>query len=476
MTIPALARTRWPRGDRTRTALAGAAAGLATGALFSAGIHAGALPDTSLTGFPGSSAPAEAVRLLIAAVLGTPLGLLLQHRATRGEAPLWGLLYGACWWFVGPLTLLPLARRGAEAWDLASAHARLPGLFGMLLYGAVSAVVFDAVRRRAPAGIRWGAPVRGLVAGLFSASLLRLILGGAGVADLDWLFEAGAVAGLCYPFLFGAHHTGAGPGLVKGTTYGFLAWLVAAETLPALLRDGSTAWNRTQAVASVSTLPPYLLLGAGIALVSTWLASLGEWLFVDDITKLRSDSPGSWGLRATSYGALAGLVGGLVFTVVMVAIHELGLVARIIGMSDPVAGFVVHLVIAQLIGVSYAILFRRRSFDLSSGLGWGVCYGFFWWVLGNMTLLPLLTGEPLRFDAQALAQGVPSLVGHLAYGAALGGVYYHLEERINPWWFTRGQVEATRAERRRAELLGSAPALWGLTVVMTLTLFTVIGT
>jgi hypothetical protein len=164
-----------------------------------------------------------------------------------------------------------------------------------------------------------------------------------------------------------------------------------------------------------------------------------------------------------------------VFTVVMLAINEFGLVARIIGTSAPVAGFVVHLVIAQLIGISYAVLFRRRSFELCAGLGWGVCYGFFWWVLGNMTLLPLLTGEPLRFDATALGLGFPSLVGHLAYGAALGGLYFQLEERINPWWFTRSELEARQAERRRTELLGTAPALWALTVVMVLTIPVLIG-
>ncbi|HEX4252864.1 MAG TPA: hypothetical protein VH008_33690 [Pseudonocardia sp.] len=470
------ARTREHRGGPTRTVLTGAGAGLAIGVLFTAGMLADTLPVTALTGYAGSSPLATAAQLVAAVALGGLLGLLLGERVTgSGELVLWGLLYGACWWFLGPLTLLPLARQGSAAWDLSAVQAQLPSLFGLLLYGALTALLYGALRRCLSPGPRWGSLARGLVAGLLSALVLQLVLGDAGGLHLGWLLPAGALAGLCYPLLFGTHKTGAGPGLVQGTTYGFLAWLVAIAVVPVLLGGGGAAWSRAVVTEGAATLPPYLLLGAGIALVFTWLESLGEWLFVDDITKLRSTSPGSWGIRATGYGAAAGLVGGLVFTVVMLAVNEFGQVARIIGMSAPVAGFVVHLVIAQLIGISYAVLFRRRSFDLSSGLGWGVCYGFFWWVFGNMTLLPLLTGEPLRFDAAALDLGFPSLVGHLAYGAALGGIYFQLEERIDPWWFTRSTLEAQQAERRRTELLGTAPALWGLIVVVVLTLPVIIG-
>lgn len=124
----------------------------------------------------------------------------------------------------------------------------------------------------------------------------------------------------------------------------------------------------------------------------------------------------------------------------------------------------------MIIGVSYAVLFRRCSFDLLSGIGWGVSYSFFWWVLGDLTLLPALSGGTIRWDAAAIAAGFPSLVGHLGYGAALGAVYYQLEIRTNPWWMTRSEVETARAETRRDHALGAAPALWVLVVLIALTL------
>jgi hypothetical protein len=133
-------------------------------------------------------------------------------------------------------------------------------------------------------------------------------------------------------------------------------------------------------------------------------------------------------------------------------------------------GLILHLVIAQIIGVSYAVLFRRCSFDLLSGIGWGVSYGFFWWALGDLTLLPALDGGVIQWDMTAIAAAFPSLVGHLAYGAALGGVYYRLEIRTNPWWMTRSEIEATRAASRRRQTLSAAPALWVMVMIIALVL------
>jgi len=245
---------------------------------------------------------------------------------------------------------------------------------------------------------------------------------------------------------------------------------VGAVTVPPLLRGGRLDFSPAALASASALLPGYLLLGAGIGLVFTGLGGLSRWLFVDDVRALRAESAGARALRATGYGALAGLTGGLIFTVVMVLVGELPTVARLVGASASAAGLVVHLVIAQIIGVSYAVLFRRRSFDLASGLGWGVCYGFLWWVLGDLTLLPLLGGGTLQWNAAGIGAAFPSLVGHLAYGAALGVIYYRLEARTNPWWVTRSEIEAERITARREQTLGSAPALWGLIVLIALTI------
>lgn len=457
----------------------GAAAGVAGGLVFGAAMASlGTLPTVASIVRTDSAPVGFLVHMVIAAAIGAGFGSLVAHqRALAGETVFWGLLYGGFWWFLGPLTLLPMLVGKPVAWDLAGAQALLPSLIGHLFYGATTAIAFAVLRRGTDTGTapRVATAVRGLAAGVGVAALLYLGLDVMAGTRLGWILGVGTLAGLGYPALFGSRREGIGPALVRGTSYGFLCWIVGELTLPPLLRDGRLDWSRDAAVAAADRLAPYLLLGAGIAVVFTALGGVGRWLFVDDVRTVYVESPGARGLRATGYGALAGLAGGLVFTIVMVAIGALPTVAGIVGARAPVAGLIVHLVIAQLIGVGYALLFRRRSYDVASGLGWGVSYGFSWWVLGALTLLPVLTGVAPQWSAAGLAAGFPSLVGHLAYGAALGAVYHRLEDRTNPWWFTRNQVETDRVAARRAATHGSAPALWGFTLLVALTVPVVIG-
>lgn len=460
-----------------RDAGPGAVAGLGGGLVFGAAMASlGSLPSVAQLVRDDSPVVGFAVHLLIAAAIGAGFGLLVAgQRVQAGETLFWGLIYGAFWWFLGPQTLLPVLAGRAPAWDLAGAQQLFPSLVGHLVYGAVTAGAFVALRRGGPAAPRprAGALLRGLGAGSLAAGVLHLVLGGA--ADGGRLTVVGVVAGVGYPALFGADREGAGPALARGSAYGFVLWVLVELTAVPLLDDGTLGWSRPAAADAVHRLPPSLLLGGGIAVVFGWLGGLARGLFADDIRMVHREAPGGWGLRATTYGALAGLVGGAGYTVVLVAVDGLPRIAEIMGSRAPVAGLVVHLVIAQIIGVSYAVAFRRSSFDLASGVGWGVCYGFFWWVLGSLTLLPLLTGATPVWEPAALAAAYPALVGHLAYGAALGATHYLLEARANPWWVSRSDAEARRVEARRGLTLVSAPALWALTVLVAVTVPVLVG-
>jgi len=174
-------------------------------------------------------------------------------------------------------------------------------------------------------------------------------------------------------------------------------------------------------------------------------------------------------------GALAGLVGGLLFTLLMLQVGFLPRVAALVGSDSSTTGFFLHLVIADAIGATYGLLFRRQAYDLGSAMGWGAAYGFYWWILGWLTILPVLLGDSPTWDAATAASRFPALVGHLVYGAGLGVVYYLLEARTSPWWVSRSEAEAERLQRRRDEIFGSAPALWALVVVIALTVPLVVG-
>jgi uncharacterized membrane protein YagU involved in acid resistance len=159
----------------------------------------------------------------------------------------------------------------------------------------------------------------------------------------------------------------------------------------------------------------------------------------------------------------------------MVVTGYLPTVARLVGSDSQVTGVAVHLVISFLIGASYGLLFRRQSYDDGSALGWGVAYGFVWWFLGALTLLPILLGGSPQWSAAAVAETFPSLIGHLAYGAALGLTYVRLETRVRPWWLSRSEAETVRAYAAREQLLSSAPALWAFVVLIALTMPVLVG-
>ena len=105
------------------------------------------------------------------------------------------------------------------------------------------------------------------------------------------------------------------------------------------------------------------------------------------------------------------------------------MIGMMVGVPSAVVGFLVHLVISTLIGISFAVLFDRFLGSVSSGLASGLVYGGAWWFLGPLTLMPLMMGMGLNWNAAAASQMLPSLVGHLLYGAILGTSYAWLKSR-----------------------------------------------
>jgi hypothetical protein len=87
--------------------------------------------------------------MLISALIGMSFGLLFQYEAPDlGSGVAWGLVYGLAWWFIGPLTLLPILLGGSLTWTTEAAGALMPSLIGHLVYGTATALVFMLLQRR----------------------------------------------------------------------------------------------------------------------------------------------------------------------------------------------------------------------------------------------------------------------------------------------------------------------------------------
>lgn len=379
-------------------------------------------------------------------------------------------------------------------WSAESAQAALPALLGHVLFGATAALTLALVQRRhrhgqQGTGVTRGALISGAVAGLLAVWLIGTILAAQGHLSAFiggtqedpraavWLLTLviGLLAGVGYALLYPHPIDSAGAGIIRGAMYGFLLWVAVPLTLLLAIYDSELLWRLDQVREVFPSMPGYALFGAAMALLHQWLGTSARTLFSDNVAGGDQEGVGTQSLRSVVRGSLAGLVGSLVFTGVMVQTGALTGVATMIGATSPITGFFVHLVIANLVGASYGLLFRRQSYDVGSALGWGASYGFIWWLIGPLTLAPIFLGTTPQWTAEVAGELFPNLIGHLAYGAGLGVTMHLLEARQTPWWIPRRQADAARVAHRRAQVLTSAPALWTLVVIVSLTLSVLLG-
>ncbi len=134
--------------------------------------------------------------------------------------------------------------------------------------------------------------------------------------------------------------------------------------------------------------------------------------------------------RELTLGAYGGVAGGLIFGGMMGMMGMLPMIGSMVGQPTAAAGFAVHMANSVIIGIGFAIVLGRFLSGIGGGLAAGLVYGGAWWILGPLTLMPLLMGMGLgvNWNAAAAAAMLPSLVGHLMYGSILGLVYAWLRQ------------------------------------------------
>jgi uncharacterized membrane protein YagU involved in acid resistance len=130
-------------------------------------------------------------------------------------------------------------------------------------------------------------------------------------------------------------------------------------------------------------------------------------------------------MRDLAAGAAGGIAGGVVFGALMAMMGMLPMVGMLVGREDAVVGFGVHMVISLGIGLGYAVVLGglRASRQLSTGWLTGGAYGFVWWILGPLLLMPTMLGMGPMFAEAFSEMNLMSLMGHLAYGVVLGLVF-----------------------------------------------------
>lgn len=125
--------------------LAGLIGGLAFGAMMAAG---GMLPMVGMLVGQENAAVGFIVHLLISVGLGVVYGMVAVRLPSGWlAAAVAGLVYGAIWWVLGALVLMPLML-GMAGMVLVIGAPQWMSLLGHLVYGLLAALVFMRLRPR----------------------------------------------------------------------------------------------------------------------------------------------------------------------------------------------------------------------------------------------------------------------------------------------------------------------------------------
>lgn len=122
-------------------------------------------------------------------------------------------------------------------------------------------------------------------------------------------------------------------------------------------------------------------------------------------------------------GGVAGFLAGALFGAMMAHTPMMENVAALIGLADPAAGWIIHLVIAIIFALIYVgiVSFEQVSPYAnrpSVGSVVGAVYGIVLWIVGATIIMPLWLTGSLVIDPNWM-----SFVGHIIYGGVLGVLY-----------------------------------------------------
>ncbi len=134
----------------SKQALSGVKAGVVGGIAFGAMMGMmGMLPMVGkLVGSPNAFS-GFFLHIIFSAIIGYGFALFVKNKSlSHGNAITYGLVYGAIWWVLGPLLIMPLWMGMGTRLSLAGAQAALPSLFGHLAYGFVLGIVYAHVNSR----------------------------------------------------------------------------------------------------------------------------------------------------------------------------------------------------------------------------------------------------------------------------------------------------------------------------------------
>ncbi|HEY1866557.1 MAG TPA: hypothetical protein VGG55_05745, partial [Candidatus Acidoferrales bacterium] len=279
----------------------------------------------------------SATAIFIGAILGACFARLTGARSTSpGAGLLWGLAYSFLLWLAGPAGFPSRDPSSASMGMLDAARLHFPELVGYLLvFGAplgLALGMLSARRRPRDSNVMPFSWPRALVAGglagivggwafgqwMEKAHFFPLIAGLVGSSSpglgktLHFIFAV--VIGATFGILFQRDVRGYGSSLGWGMAYGIFWWFLGPFTFKPLLQGHAPDWSLAQGQELFGSLMGHIVYGLIVGVIYAALDKLWVGFFIDsDPINRQPEGPGSRTLLSLGRGALAGLIGGLVF-------------------------------------------------------------------------------------------------------------------------------------------------------------------
>lgn len=434
--------------------------------------------------------------LLLGSVFGLAFSLFFAKRATSpGAGLIWGLASALLLWFVVPAGMDLLSARASGSM-LSDAQERFPQLVAYLVclgmpVGVVLGIVGGLHPVASQQSFRWG---RAIVAGGLAGTISGLAFSGweyaggylplleglpeihSGARAVILHFVVALVIGAVFGILFQRDVRGYGSSMGWGLGFGIFLWFFGPLTLFPFIGHQRLDWSADQGTSLFGSLVGYIIYGFILGTIYAFLDRIWVRLFIQsDPLNREPEGLGLHFLRSIEWGALAGLVGGLISIPVMAVTGILPKVAGLDSTFGGVRGIFIHLAVSIGIGMTYGLLFRNESASIGLGVPWGFLFGLIWWYVGPLTLLPLSLTGVYDWRASAASALLPSLIGHLIYGGATAFTFLLLEQRYKRWLLLDPRVAAR--EHRRIRPVGTpAPALWFFALGLGVLLPVLLGT
>jgi hypothetical protein len=419
---------------------------------------------------------------LLGAAYGLAFALLAAPRATTPGAGLtWGLGFAFVLWLAVPVGILSAGAGGMQAMGtLDTARARFPQLVAYVLcFGAPLGIglgTWGLLRREEgrppfswPRALVVGG-LAGIVGGwafgkwMAQAGFFPLIAGLVGsrslMVGMTLHFVFAIVIGASLGVLFQRDLRGYGSSMGWGMAYGILWWFVGPLTVMPIWAGQPLDWSWQRGAALFGSLVGHIVYGLLAGLIYAAIDKLWVGFFSEsDPIQREPEGPGVSLLHSLKWGALASIGGGIALDLVLVASHSMPRALWSTGGGSPVLGILASLTLSTVLGMSYGVLFHREAPSFGAAVVWGLLFGLIRWYVDPLTLEPVLLRGTFDWSAGAASRLLPSLVGHLSFGAVTAWSFLALERRHVAWLLLDPRVAAREARRRRPE--GTpAPGLW----------------